>query len=342
MASQLNHMETAMRSTRTNTVKRHLLSALSTALIFAAAGAWAQPVYPQKPVRVIVPFPPGGGIDHVTRVLAPKLAEAWGKPVVVENLPGAAGSVGAERISKATPDGHALLLTGDAAMTTNVALYPALKYDPTRDFSPITMIAVMPNIVVVHPSLPVKTMKQLVALAKARPSEISYASAGAGTSQHLGAELLKSVSGVDMLHVPYKGNAQILPDLLAGRVAVWFGTMVNTLPLVHEGKVRALAVTSATRVSSAPEMPTVAESGFPGFEAVAWAGLLAPARTPDAVVHKIHDDVIRAIALREVRAKFVDAGMEIVGNSPDDFAAQIKSEIATKGKLVKAAGAKAD
>jgi tripartite-type tricarboxylate transporter receptor subunit TctC len=311
-------------------------------LLSTAMGAVAQTGYPEKPVRVVAPFPAGAGADISARIAAQKLGELWGRPVVVENVPGASGSVGAERVAKSVPDGYTLLFSGDAAMTTNVALYAKLGYDPLRDFVPIMNFVETPNVLIVHPSLPVKGVKELVALAKSRPGEITYGSAGSGTSTHLAGALLASRAGVDLLHVPFKDGAQVMSDIIGGRVTIFFGGSLFTLPQVRAGKVRAIAVSSLKRIPVAPELPTVAESGYPDFQAVAWFGLLAPAGTPAPVLAKLQQDTARVIAMPDVRSKYAENGGIVVGNTPAEFAAQIKAEIVLKGNLVKASGAKAD
>lgn len=311
-------------------------------LLFTPLAVSAQTAYPEKSVRVVAPFPAGTGADTSARIMAQKLAELWGKPVVVENVPGAAGSVAAERVSKTTPDGYTLLFSGDAAMTTNVTIYPKLAYDPLRDFAPIMNVVETPNILVVHPSLPARNVQELVALAKSRPGEIAYASSGAGTSQHLAGALLATRAGVNLTHVPYKDGAQAMADIIGGRVTMIFGNTLVTLPQVRAGKVRAIAVSSLKRVPVAPELPTIAESGYADFQAVAWFGLLAPAATPAAILAKLQQDAARVVAMPDVRAKFLDYGGIVIGNSPAEFAAQIKAEILAKGNLVRAAGAKAN
>ncbi len=314
----------------------------TTALLLSALGASAQTSYPEKPVRVVAPFPAGSGADISARIVTQKLGEIWAKPVVVENVPGAAGSVGAERVAKSAPDGYTLLFSGDAAMTTNVTVYPKLAYDPLRDFAPIMNFVETPNILVVHPSLPVKSVKEIVALAKSRPGEITYASSGAGTSQHLGGALLANRAGVNLSHVPYKEPAVAMSDVIGGRVTLFFGNTLFIMPQVRAGKMRAIAVSSLKRIPVVPELPTVAESGYPGFSAVAWFGLLAPAATPAAVLAKLQQDAARVIAMPDVRNKYTENGGIIVGNTPAEFAAQIKAEIVTKGDLVRASGAKAN
>ena len=309
-------------------------------MLLTAVSASAQTNYPEKPVRVVAPFPAGSGADISARIVTQKLSELWAKPVVVENVPGAAGSVGAERVAKSAPDGYTLLFSGDAAMTTNVTIYPKLAYEPLRDFAPIMNFVDTPNILVVHPSLPVKNVKALVALAKSRPGEITYASAGAGTSQHLGGALLANRAGVDLSHVPYKDGAVAMSDVIGGRVTMFFGGSLFTLPQVRAGKVRAIAVSSLKRIPVVPELPTIAESGYPGFEAVTWFGLLAPSGTPAAVLAKLQQDAARVIAMPDVRNKYTENGGIVVGNTPAEFAAQIKAKIVAKGDLVRASGAK--
>jgi tripartite-type tricarboxylate transporter receptor subunit TctC len=320
---------------------RNILNVVAAiSLVAGATGAVAQANYPDKAVRLVVPFIPGSPADVLARLVGQKFTEAWGKPFVIDSVPGAAGSVGAERVSRSAPDGYTLLFTGDAAMTTNVTLYGNLRYDPTRDFAPIMNFIETPNILVVHPSVPAKSVKELVALARARPGDLSYASGGSGTSQHLAGELLRSMARIDIVHVPYKGGPQALTDVLAGRVGMFFGNIFFTMPQMRAGKLHGLAVSSRKRVSTLPELPTVAESGYPGFEAVAWFGLLAPVGTPPAVLGKLQQESARVITLPDVRAKFIEAGAEIVGNSPAEFAAQIKAEIVRKGKLIRESGAK--
>ena len=310
------------------------------ALLLTALGASAQTSYPEKPVRVVAPFPAGTGADISARIVTQKLSELWAKPVVVENVPGAAGSVGAERVAKSAPDGYTLLFSGDAAMTTNVSIYPKLGYDPLRDFAPIVIFVETPNVLIVHPSLPAKNVKELVALAKSRPGEITYASSGAGTSQHLAGALLGNIAGIELSHVPYKDAAVAMSDVIGGRVTMFFAGSLYTMPQVRAGKVRALAVSSLKRIPVAAELPTIAESGYPGFQAVAWFGLLAPSGTPAAILAKLQQDAARVIAMPDVRNKYIENGGVIVGNTPAEFAAQIKAEIVSKGNLVRASGAK--
>jgi tripartite-type tricarboxylate transporter receptor subunit TctC len=301
----------------------------------------AQTTYPEKPIRMVVGFPPGSQPDTIARLLGPKFAEAWGKPIVVDNVTGATGSIAADRVAKAAPDGYTLGLFGTGQLTVNPSLYK-LAYDPAKDFAPISQVAASPYILVVHNAVPAKSVKELVALAKAQPGGLTFASAGSGAPNHMAAELIKSAAGLDIRHIPYKGVVLAIPDLIGGRVTMMFGPIVAVLPLAREGKLRALAVTSLRRSSAAPELPTIAESGYPGFEATLWLGLLAPARTPATIVRKLHLETVKALALPEMRAKLADFGMEVIGNSPDEFAAAIKSEIPKWAKVIKDAGIKPD
>ena len=301
----------------------------------------AQTTYPEKPIRLVVGFPPGGQADTVARLLGQKLAEERGKPVLIENVTGAAGTIAAERVAKAAPDGYTLGLLAQGALVINPSRYK-LAYDPVKDFAPVSQVAVAPNMLVVHNAVPAKSVKDLVALAKARPGELTFASGGSGTTTHMAAELLKSAAGLDIRHIPYEGVPAAIPDLLGGRVTMVFSPTAVALPLVREGKVRALAVTTLRRSSAVPELPTIAESGYPGFEVTPWFGLLAPARTPATIVGKLHLETVKALAQPDLRAKLADLGLEVVGNSPDEFAALIKSEIPKWAKLIKESGIKPD
>ena len=322
-------------------MKQILCLTLAVSAIVLACGAAAQANYPEKPIRIIVGFPPGGPSDIVARLLGQKLAEAWGKPVLVENVPGAAGNIGADRVAKAVPDGYSLGLPNEAQIVINPGLYK-LPYDPEKDFAPITQVVVSAQVLVVHPSLPAKNVRELVALAKARPGELSFASGGSGNQVHLAGELLKSMAGIDISHIPYTGVALAIPDLLGGRVTMMFSPISVGLPLVRGGKLRPLAVTSLRRSLAVPELPTMDESGFRGFETTSWFGLLAPGATPATIVRKLYLETTRVLALADVRAKFADLGMDVIGNSPDEFAALIKSEIPRWAKVIKASGIRPD
>jgi len=301
----------------------------------------AQTNYPEKPIRMVVGFPPGSSSDTVARLLGQKFAEAWGKPVLIDNAAGAAGNIAADRVAKAEPDGYTLGLLASPPLVVNPSLYK-LAYDPVKDFAPVSQVTVSPNILVVHNTVPAKSVKELVALAKAQPGGLTFASGGSGSANHMAAELFKSMAGVDIRHIPYKGVPLAIPDLLGGRVTMIFSPTAIVLPLVREGKLRALAVTTLKRSSAVPELPTIAESGFPGFESTGWNGLLAPARTPATILRKLHLETVKALALPDVRAKLADLGVEGIGNSPDEFAAVIKSEIPKWAKVIKESGMKAD
>ena len=301
----------------------------------------AQTTYPEKPIRMVVGFPPGGQPDTVARLLGQKFAEAWGKPVLIDNVSGAAGNIAAERVAKAAPDGYTLGLMVQPQIVINPNLYK-LAYDPVKDFAPVSQVAVTPFMLVVHNAVPAKSVKEFVALAKAQPGGLTFASAGSGSTPHMAAELFKSAASLDIRHIPYKAVSAAVPDLLGGRVTMMFSPMVVVLPLAREGKLRALAVTTLRRSSAAPDLPTIAESGYPGFEVTSWYGLLAPTRTPATIVGNLHLETVKALALPDLRAKLVDLGLEGIGNSPDEFAAFIKSEIPKWAKMIKELGIKPD
>ena len=301
----------------------------------------AQSSYPEKPIRIVVGFPPGSSADIVARLLSQKFTEALGKPVVVENVAGAAGNIAAERVAKAAPDGYTLGFAANAQIIINPSLYK-LSFDPVKDFAPISQVYVSPNILVVHNAVTAKSVQELLALARAQPGVLTFATGGSGSSPHLAGELFKSMGRIDIREVPYKGVVAAIPDLLGGRVTMMFSPIPVVLPLVREGKLRALAVTSLKRSPTLSESPTVDESGVRGFEVTLWGGLLAPAGTPAATVRKLQLETVKALAQPDVRAKFADLGLETIGNSPDEFAAVIKSEIPQWAKLIKEAGIKSD
>src|SRR5712671_6594399 len=265
--------------------------------------ALAQPGYPDRPIRVLVGFPPGVAPDITSRLLADKFNETWAKGVVVENVTGAGGNLAVERTAKSVPDGYTLAMGGNASLVINPNLMDKLGYDPVKDFSYITQIFIVPNILVVTPDVPAKTIQELVALAKARPDYFVAGHAGVGTSQHLGGELFMAMTGVKMQQVPYRGTPQVLPDLLGGRLNIFFGNISNLLPLVREGKLRAFAITSRKRSPEIPELPTMEELGFPGYEATAWFGLMGPAGLPQPIVDKLHAETTKVMAQPDVRKK---------------------------------------
>ena len=303
---------------------------------FAAQAQADASRFPGKPVRLIVGFTPGSATDVTARLLAQKLNEAWGVSVTVENVPGAGGTVGSARAAKSPPDGHTLQYGANGAMTIAPGLYSNLAYDPARDFAPISQLLAMGSIVAVHNSLPVKSMKELVALGKKHPGQLTYASPGAGTPQHIGFELLKLLARVDITHVPYKGA--ILTDVMGGRVTMTMQNAAAILPTVREGRLRGVAQTSLQRSANIPEFPTVAESGYPGFEAVSWFGLFAPAGTPPAVVNKVHQDVMKVLAQPDLRSRFAQLGLDTVGSTPAELAVIVKNDIAKWTRVIKQAG----
>jgi tripartite-type tricarboxylate transporter receptor subunit TctC len=319
-------------------VIRGLLAALAALSISGAA--LAQTGYPDKPIRILVGFTPGVAPDITGRLLADKFSEAWGKPVVVENVTGAGGNIATDRVAKAAPDGYTLLMGGNSSLVINPSLYEKLPFDPIKDFAPIAQIFVAANILVVHPEFPAKSLPELIALARAQPGKLTYAHAGVGTSQHLAGELFKSMAKIDVQPVAYRGSTAVMPDMLAGRLSLFFGNVVNVLPLVREGKLKAFAVTSLKRSAVAPELPTMAESGFPGFEAVPWFGLMAPAGTPPAIIDKLHRETVRVLALPDVRRRLEELGLDVIGSSPAELAAVIKSETPHWAKVIREAGIK--
>jgi tripartite-type tricarboxylate transporter receptor subunit TctC len=311
---------------------------LSALILSFAAPAVAQTNYPDKPVRIIVTFVAGSATDITARIVAQKLQETWSVPVTVENIPGAGGAVGAERLAKATADGTTLGWLANGALTIMPALQTNLSYDPTRDFAPVSQVVSMASILAVNNDVSAKSLQDLIALAKQQPGKLSYASPGVGTPQHIGGELLKSIAGIDVIHVPYRG-AQ-MEDVMGGRVAMTLQNMAAILPLVRDGRLRGLAVTSLKRSPVISELPTVAESGYPGFEATSWFALVAPAATPAPIVAKLHRDVTRLAAQDDVRDRFAKLGLDTVAGPPNELAAIIKADIAKWAKVIKDAGIK--
>ena len=302
----------------------------------AAAQAW-----PEQSVRILVGFTPGTAPDVSARVLADKLAEPLGKPVVVENITGAGGNIGAQRVAKAPADGYTLGMIGNGSLVFSPSMTDKLGFDPVKDFAPITQVFVGANVLVVPATSSIKSLAELVDAARAQPGKLTYAHAGAGTSQHLGAELFMSMTGVKIQQVPYRGTTQVLPDLLGGRLNIFFGNISNVLPLVREGKLRAFATTSRKRSSEIPELPTMEELGFPGYEATAWFGLMGPAGLPQPIVEKIHAETTKVMAQPDVRKKLESLGLQLVGNTPAEFLQTVKDELPMWGKVIKDAGIKA-
>jgi tripartite-type tricarboxylate transporter receptor subunit TctC len=307
--------------------------------LLAAGTAIAQSNYPEKVIHIIVGLQPGTAMDMVARLLAQRLAESLGKPVLVENVPGAAGNIGTGRVAKAAPDGYTLILAGSGQITVNPSLYK-LSFDPVKDLAPISQIADYPYLLVVHNAVPAKSALELVALAKAKRGELTYAAGGTGP--FLTAESFKAAAGIDVREIRYKAVMEAVPDLIGGRITMMFSPISNVLPLVREGKVRALGVTSLRRSAPLPNVPTIDESGFPGFESTQWYGLFAPDKTPAAIVRKLHLETVNALAREEVRAKLAEQGLGIIGNSPDEFAALIRSEGPRWAKLIRDSSLKAD
>ena len=301
----------------------------------------AADTYPSRPIRMIVAYPPGGGTDQVGRVMAEQLTVTLGQNVVVDNRGGATGNIGTELAARALPDGYTLLMGNVAPNAVNVSLFKKLAFDPVKDFSPVSLVAITPNILVAHPSIPVKTIKELIAYAKAKPGTLNFPSAGVGSSSHLAGELLKSLAGISMVHVPFKGGGPALVAVIAGEVQIMFATMPAAMPHVKSGKVKPVAVTTAKRSKAMPDLPTIAESGVKGYDASTWYGLLAPARTPPAVVTRLHGDTVKILA-GPTRQRLEAQGFEPDGGTPAEFANYIKSEITKWAKVIKDAGIPAE
>jgi len=318
-----------------------IVPALCSILLAAAVPGIAGAQYPSKPVRLIVPFPPGGGSDTLARILSPKLAEVLGQQLVIDNRPGGGTNIGAEIAAKSQPDGHTVLM-GNVSHAINVTLYSKLGYDLVKDFAPVSLMASTPNILVVHPSVQAKSVKELVALAKAQPGKLDYASSGSGSSAHLAAELFSSMAGVKMNHVPYKGGGPAVVALVGGQCHVGFATTPSVIQHVKSGKMRGLAVTSAQRSPSTPDLPTVSEAGVPGYEAGTWYGFLVPAGTPKTIVMRLHAESVKLLKLPDVRERLDAAGFDPIGSSSTEFSAYIRTEIDKWRKVVRAAGVRAD
>jgi len=297
--------------------------------------------YPGKPIRIIVPYPPGGFNDTLARTLGHRLTQKWGQPVIVDNRPGAGSTIGTNLAAKASPDGYTLLIAS-FAFAVNPALYASLPYDPDRDFAPIVLAATTPNLLVVNPQLPVQSIKDLVAFAKANPGKLNYASAGNGSSNHLSMELFKMLTGIDIVHVPYKGSAPAVNDLMGGQVNLMFDNAPNVLQQVKAGKLRALAVSSKQRLPIVKELPSVAEAGVPGFDVSVWFGVLAPANTPRSVIHRLNTEINAILQLSQIRQDFTNQGVETAGGTPEEFALFLAAQRTKWFKVVKESGVKAE
>ncbi|HYH43847.1 MAG TPA: tripartite tricarboxylate transporter substrate binding protein [Burkholderiales bacterium] len=318
------------------TGKHTLVAVAAIAGALQVSAATQAQEFPTKPVRIIVPSSPGGGTDILARPLAAQLTERWRQQVIVDNRPGAGQMIGIALVAKAPPDGYTLVMAS-TPLAINTVLYKKVPYDPIRDFAPITQVAAMPNLLVTHPSLPVRNVKQLIALAKSRPGELAYASSGIGTGPHLSMELFNYMAGIKLQHVPYKGTGPALTDTISGHVQLLMSTLLPPLPHLKTGRMRALAVTSVKRVPSLPDVPTVTESGVPGYEMIGWYGIVAPVGTPPAIVTKLHTDIAAVLLAPETRERLAAEGGEAVASKPEEFGAFIKSEIEKFGKVVKAA-----
>jgi tripartite-type tricarboxylate transporter receptor subunit TctC len=317
-----------------------LRAALGLLGVFVGTSAMAQ-TFPSKSIRIVVPFAPGGGADIIARIIGQKMSETWGQQVVVDNRAGASGNIGAEIVAKSPADGYTLLMAS-SALAINPSVYKSVPYDPVKDFAPITQPGLLPNILVVHPSLPVRTTKDLVALAKSKPGQLSYASAGAGTGTHLAAEMFKLMAGVDLVHVPYKGGGALIGDLLGGQVPLTFATLPSVMPYIKADRLRPIAVTTLERWPGLPNVPTMAQSGYKDFEISTWIGLLAPGGTPKDVVNKLNAETVRIVRLPEVRQRLEDLGIQQVADTPEHFERYIRSELAKYAKLARESGARVD
>ena len=311
------------------------------AVLFAAGGALAQN-YPTKPIRIVVPFPPGGPADILARTIGQNITESWGQQVVIDNRSGAGGNVGSDIVAKAAPDGYTLLMGFVGTHAINSSLYRDMPFDPVTDFEPVGLVAMVTIILVVHPSVPANSVKELITLAKSRAGELTFGSPGNGTPQHLAGELFNTMAGVKMVHVPYKGAVLALNDLLGGRLSLIFSSMPPALPHVKTGKLRALGVTSATRSPAVPDVPTIAQSGLPGYEVINWYGVLAPAGTPKEVVAKLNAEIIKILKMSEVKERLAAQGAETFSSTPEQFAAYIKKETEKWATVVKYSGAQID
>ncbi len=320
--------------------------AAAAALVFCA---WAQSAsaqssatsFPDKPIKIVVTFTTGGAPDILARIIGERLTAAWGQPVIVDNKPGAGGNLGADFVAKSAPDGYTMVVGTVGTHSINPALYSKMPYDAVKDFTPITLIATTPNMLVINNDVPAKNLKDFIALGK-KEGKMTFASSGSGTSIHVSGELFKTMTGIDMVHIPYKGRATAIPDVLGGRVTMMFDNMPSSLALVREGKLRALGVTSSTRSPAAPDIPTIAESGLPGFDAGSWFALFAPANTPKPIIDKLQVEVRKILKSPDVAKRLADNGLDAVGGTPEELAAYQKSEITKWAKVVKESGAKAD
>lgn len=323
----------------------HRLKVLLFAVVFSSASnVMAQTTaagFPSKPMRIVVTFTPGGAPDIIARLLGERMSASWGQSVLIDNKPGSGGNIGSDFVAKSAPDGHTIVVGTVGTHSINGALYAKMPYDMVKDFSPVSLVATTPNMLVINNEVPAKTLRELIDLGK-KEGKMSFASSGSGTSIHVSGELFKSMTGIDMTHIPYKGRASAIPDLLGGRVTMMFDNMPSSLPLVREGKLRALGVTSLKRASAAPEIPTLAESGLPGFEAVSWFAVFAPAGTPKAIVDKLQMEISRILKLPDIAKRLTDIGLEPIGSTAEELASYQRTEIVKWAKVVKDSGATAE
>ncbi len=311
------------------------------ALVLGSSGALSQG-YPNRPVRILVPFPAGAGVDIVARMLGQPLTEIWGQAVVIDNRPGAGGTIACELTAKAAPDGYTLMLGNLSTLAMAPSLYKKVNYDPLRSFAPITLLNTSANVLVAHPSVPATSIASLIALAKSKPGQINYASAGSGTSPHLAAELFKTMAGVDLVHVPYKGSPQALTDLLGGQTQLMFASLVSALPHIRQSRLRALGVTGIKRAAALPEVPTVSEAGLHGYEVSVWQGMVAPAGTPQSVIAQLHRQIAAILRAPDIRERMAIQGLEAVTSSPAEFQTYIASEFSKWAAVIRQAGVVAD
>jgi tripartite-type tricarboxylate transporter receptor subunit TctC len=307
-----------------------------------AGSSLAQTVYPAKAIRYVVPFPAGGPLDIVARAIGQELNKSWSQPVIIDNRPGAGGNIGADLVAKAPADGYTILMGAVSTHAINVTLYNNLPYDPIRDFAPVTLITSVPNVLVVHPSVPANNVKELIALAKSRPGQLNFASGSTGSAGHLAGELFNSMASVRMTHIPYKGAAPAVVDLMAGHVSLMFDNMSSALPNIKATRVRALAVTTLKRSPLLPQLPTISDAGLRGFDIATWFGIFAPAGAPPDIVARLNGEIVRILHTPEMKERLALLGAEPIGNKPDEFAAFIKAEIPKYAKVIRASGARAD
>jgi len=322
-------------------IKRAFALAVAATLAAAASGSSAQS-YPNRPVRILVPFPAGAGVDIVARMLGLPLTDVWGQAAVVDNRPGAGGTIACELAAKSAPDGYTLLLGNISTFAMAPSLYKKVNYDPVQSFAPITLVNTSANVLVAHPSVPAATTQALIALAKSKPGQINYASAGSGTSPHLAAELFKSMAGVDLVHVPYKGSPQALTDLLGGQTQIMFASLVSALPHIRQARLRALGVTSLKRAAALPDLPAISEAGLRGYDVSVWMGIVAPAGTPPAIIAQLNRQIAALLQSPDIRERLAVQGLEAASNSPAEFRTYIASEVRKWAVVIKQAGVVAD